>query len=288
MSASSANPRFCRAHPWILLWIFVAASGFASSAAGAESAELFVRGDADQSGRLDLADAVGTLQYLFALDDGRDGLPCLDAADADDSGTVDLNDPILLLNFLFLRGEAPPPPFPGCGADPTDDGIGCEEPKPCAFAFEFYGREFAADGVFFLIERSGAMTDSGELAVAKRALLHVLFCSFQEAPRDLDFFQFGIVFFDRGTMRFPATGRPGREASISAAAEFILDIPGGGGSCLLQGLQAVVPYLEASTARRNLVVILSWHTGVRGLVATDPSTFVEDALAGLGIPQPDC
>jgi hypothetical protein len=192
------------------------------------------------------------------------------------------------LNFLFRRGAAPPSPFPGCGADPTDDRIGCEEPVPCAFGFEFYGQEFAADGVFFVIERSGAMADSGELTVARRALLDVLTRAFLQPPRDLHHFQFGIVFFDRGTARFPAPGRPARAASIPLAGEFVLDVPGGRGSCLLQGLRAVVPFLEASTARRNLVVILSWRTGVRGLVATDPSTFVEDALAGLGIPPPEC
>ena len=58
-------------------------------------------------------------------------MPCLDAADVDDSGRVDLTDAIGLLQFLFLGGAGPRSPFPGCGADPSEDGLGCATLPPC-------------------------------------------------------------------------------------------------------------------------------------------------------------
>ncbi len=89
-----------------------------------EVRNLFVRGDADQSGGTpNLTDAVRILNALFG------GLPfgpgdCLDAADTDDNGGVTFTDDGRLLNSLF--GGMPEPPAPGfsCGEDPTDDALG--------------------------------------------------------------------------------------------------------------------------------------------------------------------
>lgn len=86
---------------------------------------VFRRGEADQNGNLQLTDAVQVLSYLFL------GVPtrvpdCFDASDADDNGFVQLTDAIRILGFLFLGGPAPPAPGPtDCGADPTEDAIGC-------------------------------------------------------------------------------------------------------------------------------------------------------------------
>jgi hypothetical protein len=55
------------------------------------------------------------------------------AGDADDSGEIELTDAVLTAGFLFL-GEAPPP-SPGlfeCGLDPTSDELDCLSSPPCS------------------------------------------------------------------------------------------------------------------------------------------------------------
>jgi len=93
--------------------------------------QTFVRGDVNADGRIDIADAIKILGYLFAQSD----LGCFDAADINDDGTINIADPIALLGFFF-SGEAPPaPPFPDCGVDPTDsDRLGCESFPLCGEA----------------------------------------------------------------------------------------------------------------------------------------------------------
>jgi hypothetical protein len=87
----------------------------------------FVRADANSDGKVDLSDAVAILGYLFL----GGSLECLDAADSNDDGKIDLSDPIYILNFLFVGGPAPPPPYPDCGEDPTDDAVDCGAYEPC-------------------------------------------------------------------------------------------------------------------------------------------------------------
>lgn len=90
--------------------------------------QLFIRGDANLDGHIDLSDAVKILGYLFLGD--RD-TSCPDALDSDDSGTVEITDSILLLAYLFLGGSRLPQPFPRCGVDLTEaDGLGCWS-TPC-------------------------------------------------------------------------------------------------------------------------------------------------------------
>jgi hypothetical protein len=57
---------------------------------------------------------------------------CLEAADADDSGELDVTDAIRSLTYLFLEGEPPAEPFSACGPDPTPDDLTCEDYAPCA------------------------------------------------------------------------------------------------------------------------------------------------------------
>lgn len=86
---------------------------------------LFVRGDSNRDGALDLTDAIATLKGLFHA--GAD-LPCPDAADANDSGGVDVSDAIFHFNYLFLGGAEPPPPFPDPARDASPDPLDCGEP----------------------------------------------------------------------------------------------------------------------------------------------------------------
>jgi hypothetical protein len=92
-----------------------AACDLRSSGAG------FVRADANSDGRVDISDALFTLNYLFL---GGRVAPCESAADSNDDGVVNISDPSFTLNFLFLGGRAPPAPSPiplpsSCGVDPT-------------------------------------------------------------------------------------------------------------------------------------------------------------------------
>jgi hypothetical protein len=82
----------------------------------------FVRGDANEDGRIDLSDAVFILTYLFL---GGRAPECKDAADVDDRGTVEITDAVNLLNHLFLGAAPPRPPHPAAGEDPTDDALDC-------------------------------------------------------------------------------------------------------------------------------------------------------------------
>ena len=90
--------------------------------AGTTTPGIFVRGDSNDDGEVDLSDAVTTLNHLFM---GGVHPSCLDAADCDDDGVVNITDPIFLLQFLFLGGVEPSAPFPEPGPDGTDDGLRC-------------------------------------------------------------------------------------------------------------------------------------------------------------------
>lgn len=76
---------------------------------------VFVRGDANRNGRIELSDAVAIINHLFSSDSFA--LPCPDAADIDDDGTVQLTDATRLLRYLFGGGSPPFPPFELAGID---------------------------------------------------------------------------------------------------------------------------------------------------------------------------
>jgi hypothetical protein len=84
---------------------------------------IFVRGDANSDGEVDLSDLIFTLSYLYL---GGQAPACLKAADCDDTDLVDLSDVIYGLSYLYLSGPPIPEPHPNCGIDPTpDDGVSC-------------------------------------------------------------------------------------------------------------------------------------------------------------------
>ena len=99
---------------------------------GSGGGRQFRRGDVNEDGGTNLADAVATFNFLFL---GGDEPPCLDAADTNDADdALNLTDGVYLLNFLFLGGDAPPAPGPfDCG--PEGDGspisFGCDEYDAC-------------------------------------------------------------------------------------------------------------------------------------------------------------
>jgi hypothetical protein len=84
----------------------------------------FLRGDANDDGKVNISDPIAVLDHLFR------GVPisCEDAGDFDDSGGINLTDAVVILTYLFESGEkpTPPAPFPSPGPDPTPDSLGCE------------------------------------------------------------------------------------------------------------------------------------------------------------------
>jgi hypothetical protein len=83
--------------------------------------ESFIRGDANLDGSVDISDPIATLVGLF-----RGGpVPCQDACDSDDSGVINLTDAVYTLRYLFIDGEPPAAPFPVAGRDPTADALRC-------------------------------------------------------------------------------------------------------------------------------------------------------------------
>jgi len=91
---------------------------------------VFLRGDPDGNGAVQLTDGIFLLNFLFL---GGDSPGCFDAADADNNGTIQMTDGIYLLNYLFLGGSPPPTPFDGCGPDPAEpaDELACESFDAC-------------------------------------------------------------------------------------------------------------------------------------------------------------
>ncbi len=90
--------------------------------------QLFVRGDTNCDGKIDIADAIFALSYLFAAGPSP---CCLDAADANDDGAVNIADGIFILQNIFADGPEIPPPNPDCGGDPTVDELECLEYEHC-------------------------------------------------------------------------------------------------------------------------------------------------------------
>jgi len=85
----------------------------------------FLRGDANRDGKVDIADPIFLLKYIFAHGPPP---PCADAADANDDGVLTIADPIFSLMYLFGSGaviRSPGASYPWF--DPTPDALTCAE-----------------------------------------------------------------------------------------------------------------------------------------------------------------
>ncbi|MCA8960348.1 MAG: tandem-95 repeat protein [Planctomycetes bacterium] len=89
---------------------------------------LFRRGDVNTDGRLDVADPVAALGFLFS----GTSVTCALALDANDDDTLDIADAVFSLSYLFVSGAPlPPPPFDACGSDPTPGSLTCDDFPIC-------------------------------------------------------------------------------------------------------------------------------------------------------------
>jgi len=216
----------------------------------------FVRGDVDQDTVINVADALTILKYL--LSQFWPWLPCQDAADVDDSGTIDTGDVVYLMESLFAGGAMPPPPFPGCGADSTEDLLGCDSHEGCTPSF--LGMDVVSDGVFYAVSASSSMSGRGEVLIIKR-----------EMARNISYFpdavQFGAVFFAASVSTFPADGFPATadRDTRDAGLQFVMDATvDGAESCIREGLVAAVRMAKRSTAAKKIIFCVSDGTGVCG------------------------
>ncbi|MCZ6796298.1 MAG: hypothetical protein O7J95_22020 [Planctomycetota bacterium] len=113
----------------------------------------------------------------------------------------------------------------------------------------FYGQNYEGDGFFYIIDRSTTMQDRGELRRAK-----------QEVARNVSEFspatQFAIVFFDAGITKFPTSGRPAeaKPGMKVAALSWIANMPGGRGSCMMQGVRVGLQFANLSNVKRKVLV----------------------------------
>ncbi len=103
-----------------LYFLFIMIFIFAMNIAHAET--LFIRGDANYDGSVDISDSIFINYYLFK---GGEKPQCMDAADANDDGSVDISDGIKINEVAYLGIGSFPAPYPNAGIDPTADGLTC-------------------------------------------------------------------------------------------------------------------------------------------------------------------
>lgn len=75
---------------------------------------VFLRGDCNTDGGVDIADGIWILNELFL---SGAATSCVAACDANFDGVVDTSDATFIFNYRFLDGDAPAAPFPSCGGD---------------------------------------------------------------------------------------------------------------------------------------------------------------------------
>ena len=89
-----------------------------------KSRRLFIRGDLDGNGMVDVTDA----QAIFTLVENKLRIACMESADVDGNGIIGRQDGVRLMNFLMTGQNPPAPPWPVCGPTPkTASPLGCFE-----------------------------------------------------------------------------------------------------------------------------------------------------------------
>lgn len=238
---------------------FLFSGVFILLAIGPIRSEWFIRGDANPSGSINIADAIQVLQSLFLGD--KMPLGCLDAADANDDGAADITDAAYLLSYLFLQGPRPGPEdlFTGCWYDrfhTPDDSLDCKEFAACNV------------GIFFCLDKSGSMVERSKLNRLKQETVKSIS---QLSEND----QFAIIFFDANMVRLPATEEPlhATEEMKNAAISFVMSNVPGNGTCPLPALLAALQYAEKSTAKNNMIVLFT--DGYPACPGSDATAYME-------------
>ncbi len=82
----------------------------------------FIRGDANQSGNVDIGDAIKQLSKIFSNDPAQ----CETAYDANGDNRIDLADAVTVLSYVFAGADPLGAPFPACAIMPSS--LRCEYP----------------------------------------------------------------------------------------------------------------------------------------------------------------
>jgi Mg-chelatase subunit ChlD len=130
------------------------------------------------------------------------------------------------------------------------DAIGDEDlDEDSPEIIEFYGQNYEGDGIFFTVDKSGSMNDSGELGIAKREIIR----NISEFSSRV---QFGVVFFDANVVKYPSTGQPAEATppAKQSAIGWVNGIPPGSGSCCQQGLIAALEFANKASVKRKTVI----------------------------------
>jgi hypothetical protein len=81
---------------------------------------------------VDISDAAAVISFLFLTGSWKFHPVCLDACDANDDGRIDLADSVAILRYLFKFGAVLPTPGPtASGIDPTGDKLDCKGGARC-------------------------------------------------------------------------------------------------------------------------------------------------------------
>lgn len=104
----------------------------------------FERGDVNEDGSFNIADAIGMLNHMFL----GDVVYCQDAMDINDDGVLNIADAIVAINYLFVSGDTPESPFGFCGPDPTPDTLTCESYARCNIGDAIQGLDTEAFASF--------------------------------------------------------------------------------------------------------------------------------------------
>jgi Mg-chelatase subunit ChlD len=158
---------------------------------------------------------------------------------------------------------------------PLDAAVdGPEEIEDPPEIVTFYGQNFEGDGIFYVVDRSSTMGDSGEIHVAKREVIR----NIREFSTRV---QFALVFFDASVMKFPSSGLPAEctPAMKASAIAYVESVTAGGGTCCQQALAAGLQFANRATSQRKVLIYVGDGGGT--CQGADESTYLKQTLAAI-------
>ena len=132
---------------------------------------------------------------------------------------------------------------------PVNGGSADTLEEDAAEIIHFYGQQFEGDAFVFCVDRSGSMSDHGELARAKREICRNIM-EFSNRT------EFAVCFFDSQVRMWPPNGRPIKATTQTrgTACRWVNLIPRGMQSCPQEGLVRCLQTLNRSKNRRRCLV----------------------------------
>lgn len=151
------------------------------------------------------------------------------------------------------------------------EALRAHDEEACEF-IEYYDLTIEGNAFIFVIDRSGTMLDSGELAVAKREVVSGISSLSRRS-------EFACLFFDRGLLRFPPNGKPvaASPAAKAACQGFVETVEGGGGTCCQEALTEALRLAELCRSKRRAIIFVTDGGGTCD--GGDEAAYLEETLA---------